>query len=248
MKYEITQAQYTAFLYKLTTTQSAARVSGTLTLRYAISGSFASYATSYPYVACNYLKWADVAAYLDWSGLRPITELEFEKAARGDISAVANEYAWGSTSATGATGISNPALSNETPSNGSANCNFNNDSGVQGPMRSGCFGQGVNTRTATGSGYYGIMELSGNLYERTVTVGNTQGRDFTGLHGNGVLDAFGDADVSHWPAASGTGMGFRGGSWKEAAALMRTSDRFYANNTNGDRSGNYGGRGCRTAP
>jgi formylglycine-generating enzyme required for sulfatase activity len=248
MKYEITQAQYAAFLNKLTSAQATARAPGATTLRHAISGSVGSYVTSFPFVACNFLSWADVAAYLDWSALRPMTELEFEKAARGDISPVANEYAWGSTSATGATGISNSALSNEKPSNSTANSCYNNAPGVQGPLRAGCFGQGANTRSSTGSGYYGIMELSGNLFERTVTVGNSQGRDFTGLHGNGALDAFGDANVANWPGASALGMGFRGGCWKEPAALMRTSDRFYANNSNGDRNGDYGGRGCRTAP
>lgn len=35
------------------------------------------------WIACNYLSWADLAAYLDWSGLRPMTELEYEKACRG---------------------------------------------------------------------------------------------------------------------------------------------------------------------
>lgn len=248
MKYEITQAQYTAFLNKLTATQATARIPGFSTSRFSITGSLGGFSTSLPYVACNFLQWADVAAYLDWSGLRPMTELEFEKACRGTASPVANEFAWGSTIATAAVGISNSGLSNETSSNASANANYNNTSGVGGPMRAGCFGQGINTRTATGSGYYGIMELSGNLFERTVTVGNPQGRDFTGLHGDGNLDVFGDADVTHWPGTSALGMGFRGGSWKEAATLMRTSDRFYANNTNGDRTGDHGGRGCRTAP
>ena len=248
MKYEITQAQYTAFLNKLTLTQATARNPASATFRFGISGTFANFTTTLPYVACNFLQWADVAAYLDWSGLRPMTELEFEKAARGNQTTVANEYAWGSTSTTAPLTIRNNGLSNETTFNSTANANFGNVPGVQGPMRSGCFGQGTNTRIATGAGYYGIMELSGNLYERTVTVGNTDGRDFTGLHGDGLLSSSGDADVIKWPGISGSGMGFRGGSWKEAAVLMRTSDRFYAINANGDRSGDYGGRGCRTAP
>jgi formylglycine-generating enzyme required for sulfatase activity len=248
MKYEITQAQYASFLNKLTATQATARNPASATLRFGISGFFANYTTTLPYVACNFLKWADVAAYLDWSGLRPMTELEYEKAARGTQSTVANEYAWGSTSTTATLSIRNSGLNNETSFNSTANANFGNVPGVQGPMRSGCFGQGTNTRIATGAGYYGIMELSGNLYERTVTVGNTDGRDFTGLHGDGLLSSSGDADVIKWPGNSASGMGFRGGSWKEAAVLMRTSDRFYATNANGDRSGDFGGRGCRTAP
>ncbi|MCK5536920.1 MAG: SUMF1/EgtB/PvdO family nonheme iron enzyme, partial [Bacteroidales bacterium] len=48
-------------------------------------------------IACNYLSWADGAAYADWAGLRPMTELEFEKASRGPISAIYGEYVWGTT-------------------------------------------------------------------------------------------------------------------------------------------------------
>src|SRR5690554_5888844 len=30
-------------------------------------------------IACNFLKWTDLLAYLDWAALRPMTELEYEK-------------------------------------------------------------------------------------------------------------------------------------------------------------------------
>ena len=30
-----------------------------------------------------HISWSDMSAYLDWSGLRPMTELEYEKACRG---------------------------------------------------------------------------------------------------------------------------------------------------------------------
>ncbi|HNU89432.1 MAG TPA: SUMF1/EgtB/PvdO family nonheme iron enzyme, partial [Ferruginibacter sp.] len=48
-------------------------------------------------IACNNLSWADITAYLDWAALRPMTELEFEKACRGSETPVAEEYAWGNT-------------------------------------------------------------------------------------------------------------------------------------------------------
>ena len=74
-------------------------------------------------MACNWLSWADVAAYLDWSGLRPMTELEFEKACRGPNAPVAGEYAWGSNAGlVQATSIVNGGLSNEVPGNTDANC------------------------------------------------------------------------------------------------------------------------------
>ena len=31
----------------------------------------------------TYISWPDLLAYADWAALRPITELEYEKAARG---------------------------------------------------------------------------------------------------------------------------------------------------------------------
>jgi formylglycine-generating enzyme required for sulfatase activity len=42
----------------------------------------------------NILSWFDVAAYLDWAALRPMTELEFEKVCRGPENRIAGEYAW----------------------------------------------------------------------------------------------------------------------------------------------------------
>ena len=195
--------------------------------------------------ACNFISWADLAAYLDWAALRPMTELEFEKAARGTLAAVVNEYAWGSTAITGATGISNAGLINETASNAGANCNFN--SVLTGPMRGGNFGQGINTRVGVGASYYGIMSLSGNLYERTITVGKTNGRAFTGVNGNGAVDATGVANVTNWPV-TGNGANYRGGAWDFSSVYQRVSDRYYAAETNSARTSRDGGRGVRRAP
>ena len=248
MKYEITQEQYAEFLNKLTAAQDGNRFPNQNgNYRHAITGSAGSRTTSNPYVACNYLSWADIAAYLDWVALRPMTELEYEKACRGIVSPVANEYAWGSTAVTGATGISNAGLTNETASNAGANCVYNNAAGVQGPMRAGCLGQGVNTRVGVGASYYGIMELSGNLWERPVTIGNPIGRAFTGVNGDGVLDVNGDANTANWPNTSATGAGFRGGYWN-SGAYLNVSNRALASSTNGTRNKSFGGRGCRVAP
>ncbi|MBK8338912.1 MAG: hypothetical protein IPK99_02370 [Flavobacteriales bacterium] len=65
-------------------------------------------------IACNWLSWGDLTAYLDWGGLRPMTELDFEKACRGTIPAVPNGYPWGNTSiATSAYILINAGASNE---------------------------------------------------------------------------------------------------------------------------------------
>ena len=84
MKYEIVQQQYVDFLNTLTQTQANARKFTASDYRYGITGNnVGSYATTNPYVACNYLNWDDGTAYSDWSGLRPMSELEFEKLAAG---------------------------------------------------------------------------------------------------------------------------------------------------------------------
>jgi formylglycine-generating enzyme required for sulfatase activity len=198
-------------------------------------------------IACNYLSRKDLAAYLDWAGLRPMTELEYEKACRGDLAAVANEYAWGSASITEATGISNPGANNETASNDGANAAYENH--APGPLRVGNFGQGVNTREGVGASYWCIMELSGNLWERTITVGNITGRAFTGTHGNGIIDANGNADASNCPGTNASGAGFRGGDWYSSVVFLRVSDRDIATAfTVSIRSNIYGGRGVRVCP
>src|SRR5436189_5261831 len=42
------------------------------------------------WVACNFLSWMDLAAYLDWAGLAPMTEIVFERICRGASTAGAN--------------------------------------------------------------------------------------------------------------------------------------------------------------
>ena len=203
---------------------------------------------TYEGVAMNYISWAGLTAYLDWSGLRPMSELEFERAGRGPYRAVSGEYAWGSTSITQATSISNAGLPSERAQSG-ANAAFGDHASIQGPLRVGSFAYGVATRIAAGAGYYGAMELSGNVWERPVTVGNSTGRLFEGRnHGNGVLNSSGNPNVSTWPGTGANGSGLRGGGWYDESAFARLSDRFVAAGVNSDRGSNFGGRGVRVAP
>jgi len=195
-------------------------------------------------IASNYNSWADFAAYLDWACLRPMTELEFEKVCRGPGSSVSNEYAWGTATVTQNTGITNAGMSNETSSNG-GNATYGSNANVQGPMRVGAFATGTTTRVQAGASYYGAMEMSGNLWERPVTIGNPTGRTFTGLNGDGSVNSTGDANVNFWPGTDAVGSSFRGGYWDESSAYIRVSDRGYASDPGFRRRYRMGGRGIR---
>jgi formylglycine-generating enzyme required for sulfatase activity len=207
-------------------------------------------------IACNYLSTVDVMAVLDWSGLRPMTEFEFEKACRGIATPVANEFAWGTaTRASSTYSISNAGASNEgisaNYSTTLGNSNHSSTSGtVTGPLRGGLYAANASNtgRVTAGATYYGIMEMSGNLWERVITVGNATGRAFTGLHGDGGLDASGNANASYWPATDCVGAGFRGGDWTNGVTSMRVSDRNAAMYSVLYRDYHVGGRGVRTAP
>jgi formylglycine-generating enzyme required for sulfatase activity len=195
------------------------------------------------HIACNYLSWDDLTAYLDWAGLRPMTELEFEKSCRGNQPPVSGEYPWGTTSATALTGLTNAGLTNELASNSTSNIAFTN-AYTTGPVRNGIFATATNSRSTSGAGYYGNMELGGNLWERVVTIGASDGRTFSATHGNGTLTTGGAADVAGWPAA--TGSGWKGGAYDTAAVAANSSGRTQAANGNNNRVANAGGRGVRT--
>ena len=214
------------------------------------------------WIACNYLSWADQCAYADWAGLRPMTELEFEKACRGTIAPVNGEYAWGASdspvatanyfsdlSSSSGTDDATHSYANEVigPTRPTANCNYSPAS-PQGPVRCGMFATSSSTRTQAGASYYGVMELSGNLWKRPVTIGQATGRAFTGLNGDGALDSTGNANVTGWPGTDATGAGYRGGNWAYGASSGRVSARSGAASVYSGRDINYGGRCVRTSP
>jgi formylglycine-generating enzyme required for sulfatase activity len=270
MKYEISQQQWIDFFNTLSDTQktnrdltggtfnSTGKASDAVTNRNNISwtsGDATLNDGTFGNVACNFLSWMDGAAFADWAALRPMTELEFEKACRGTLTPVADEYAWGTTTITGATGISNSGANNEVASNAGANAAFNNNASVQGPLRVGSFATASSTREQAGASHYGIMDLSGNVWERTVSVGNATGRNFTApIHGNGLLTNDGFCDNATWPGFStdkvsgSTGAGFRGGVWDRTSIFLRASGRRSASNAATERRDSDGFRAVRSFP
>lgn len=262
MKTEISYGLYnTTFYDNLTTNQRASRNAGT-------GGT----GTQDP-IAVIDIEWEDLCAFCDWMALRPMTELEFEKAARGPTAEVAGEFAWGSSSATVCLAVTNQGATNEACSTGSAQVHIATGSPAMSyPLRPGIFATGsTTTRATSGAGYWGNLDLSGNVAEMVVSVGNANGRLFAGTHGDGTLTTLasyeGNATNSDWPgwdisnptrgldnANTAQGAGMRGGAFQDAGtgyARGWVSDRFdaadYVQITDG-ASGQEGGRCVRTAP
>ncbi len=183
-------------------------------------------------LGCSHISTADLMAYLDWAALRPATEFEYEKACRGTAYPIIDEYANGATSYTAPGYISNGGKPNETYSNvGAANGVININ---LFPIRVGGLATNTTTRLQSGAGFYGNMELSGNLYE--FCVGATS-INYTGTPGDGVLDSNGNANS--W--TSFTKLKIRG-----AGSSYRVSTRYTISfNIDNTERYIYNIRGCR---
>jgi hypothetical protein len=202
------------------------------------------------WIACCNLTWMDVAAFLDWSGMRPMTEMEFEKSCRGPIFPEVAENAAGTAAAAAYVyPISNANTVNEsiTYSGSVFSGNFTYSSTapslapfINSPVRAGIHATANASRISAGAGYYGALDLSGNIEEFAVTSGNTAGRSFTGINGDGALTTAGDANEDFWPgignnsATSLPNLAFTGSIGVTAAAgIMTRGGGCGSNGTNG---------------
>ncbi len=270
MKYELTQSHWISFINHLTTTQIQSRYNTVAAGRNAFSSTNGVYSTSRGTIPVTGVSAADMLSYLDWAALRPMTEMEYEKACRGTLYPVEREKAWGTEFIVNAAyTLSNALAANEgiatnyTVQANTGNVSYSTSTGVIGPLRNGIFAANENNagRVTSGGTYYGIMEMSGNLQEFVVTINTAGGRAFTGVHGDGALTVAGLYNASNWGAE--TDYRFRGGSyvtnpantytgWLDIAARSAFSPgnsgalEFYTYPTY--RWGWNGIRGVRTAP
>jgi formylglycine-generating enzyme required for sulfatase activity len=260
MKYEISEQQYGGFMNTITSIAQGARYPGNLgnsRNELSATGTYPNiYQSTRPDRAQNYLGWDDVMAYLDWAALRPISELEYEKVCRGLNPVVTDEYAWGSTNIVQLTSVSTPENGTEVSLITTANAHYNfafltGGDGGNGPVRVGIFALPTSTtRDGAGAAYYGVMEMSGNLWEPCVAVRNETSNAgavaFTRNPGDGYLTATGAANVAGWPNVVAATQGWirRGGAWGTSNTSLRTSDRsaFTWNGTRDDQMGGRGGR------
>jgi len=189
-------------------------------------------------IACNYLSPADMLAYASWCGLRPLSELEYEKMARrgwnpgtGKITSPAQgEYAWGSAAAQFSGTIMNGGKENEKLSNAF----LNTGGALTGPVRVGSFAAGAANQAASGGSFHGIMELSGNLAEMyyNSTPAKSVLKDGQPSHGDGLLNGDGNMATrlnGYWGSVTDANLPscivLRGGSFAGEAPQAAVSDR-----------------------
>ncbi len=243
MKYETSQGQYTDFLNTLSGGQSQMRAphggKGYYKYRGTIKIKDDKFYAGKPARPANYITWDDGAAFADWAGLRPMTELEFTKASRGPGEPIPHEFPW------------------------------NTDSKEQILRRVNLEGDLVllngldesqlndQNRDQFGASYYWVMDLAGSLWEKCVTIGHDIGRAYKGSHGDGNLTGYGKANNADWPKGideeggygyRGGGFYYNGGSNTEFNPHSPIAYRPFGSWAGGTRSVAYSQRYVRTAP
>lgn len=219
MKYECSQQQYVDFLNHLDLARA------TRNLPSIFSGTHPSLIAPQPNNGIGEMGFNRAAALSDWSGLRPLSEFEFEKASRGyNTPAVPNEYVWGNTTLVEVTSLANQGAEDEavsTPAN--ANANINNI--LRAAVRVGVFARtAASTRVLSGATYYGVMNMGDNFYETCFSMVAATGRAIDeSVNGDGYLDQEGNTDIATWKV--NTAYGFRGGSFNSPTYQARTSER-----------------------
>ncbi len=205
-------------------------------------------------IACNWLAWSDVTAYMDWAALRPMTEFEYEKVCRGTgVVPTANENAWSTINLTQANSaaLNNAGLVNETSTSvGNGLCAYGINTTADGPLRCGFAATALTGRVQAGGSYYGAMDMSGNVDEQCVGGYNFNYSGFTNASGDGSLSVLGAANTAGWPPLGGGQNGgiSKGSDWfTPTVAYLNISDRQQmVLNYNNVRDYRCGGRGVRT--
>lgn len=241
MKYELTQGQYTDFLNDMpdnwTYTRSPLGGRDYYKRRGGIRLEDGRYVVDSRHRPMNHVSFTDGLAYSDWAALRPITELEYTKAARGPGKAVPGEFVWGTADYNRLERYVNPDFELKI-ANGWDESQLNDK-----------------TRAVFGASYYWVMDLSGSLWEKVITIGNPIGRQFKGTHGDGLL-SFGHATNEDWPKSDDEegGFGYRGGGYYQIGTEYSDFNphspighRYYGAWSGGPRYLSYGYRAGRSA-
>ena len=179
-KYEMSEQQYADFLNTLTATQiTTLGVAGS-----SITLTNGQYFTSTPNRACGNSNANRLFAYADWSGVRPMSLLEYNKATYGPFIPIeANIFGFTSYTASG-----------------TAVGELNNSNGQPVINNVGYLASSTSSRQETGASYYGIMDLTAvNTSEPVIKLNYF---NYTNQNGNGVLGSTGVSDISNWTATN----------------------------------------------
>ena len=241
-KYEVSQGQYADFLNMLSAADATSRFpnlsANRNTVIYNSGLAYGSrYSATSPNRAMNQTMWDDLRAYLSWAALRPLTEMEFEKAARGG-GTTAKIYPWGDAAP------STTVYTFDGASFSKFYANYNNTS--TGPSNVGHYLSGdvtpARSSAETGASVYGVTDIAGNNWEHLINCAWLKVPD----NGNGTTSWPASSTATGWPDAA-SGKGLWGGVWYGGSTNLRVSDRFLAGYSVATRSGSYGFRPARTA-
>jgi formylglycine-generating enzyme required for sulfatase activity len=238
MKYEFSKQQYLDFLNTLDQTSATNRNN------IGATGNVPAMQVQEPERAAHSFSVMNVMAWLDWAAMRPMTELEYEKACRGGNNSPSPlEYAWGNTTILAINTGQNIGTTTETWNSG--NANYAGGPGV--PYRCGALATASSNRTQSGGTFYGVMDMSGNAQEPAIYAGGAEGRAFTGLHGDGLLNASSEANTAGWPSAINNNSVIpRGGGFGDGPSELQVSSRTYFSLNVFPLNTFLGGRGGRT--
>jgi formylglycine-generating enzyme required for sulfatase activity len=269
MKYELSVQQYVDFFNCLrtdiTTAKNNRNIQGSQPTRSTFAWNSSPLSDATAGIGANRpqcgFSMEDFYTYADWSGLRMMSELEYEKICRGTdrtgispgiaVYPVNGEYAWGESGNLVSFSTAGTLVNDGTISEGIVNpTTATQNIGViaTGPVRCGIFAAknpSTNQRRLTGSSYYGVMELTGNVEEWVMPAcpqyqgGSCSSTiyNYTGTHGDGNIDqstgrfnetSFGaGGNITNYPFW----LTRRGGSFSSVEMVSQRSFTYYGTGT-----------------